>query len=255
MILVSVALGNGKTNSNKLPHDKKMDMNLKVSDILEQEFEQYILDGRFLAGEKIPSERELAKYFDVSRASIREAIQKLETKKLLIKKQGEGTFISDKLWSPLNEPLFELLSSNPTSQMDLLESRYALEGMMSYYAAERGNDLDFEIIKNNYKEICDFQNKGNIEDESRAVMQYLISVTKAAKNVVLLQIINSLRPLLEKNILKNFEMLEQDFSLKLTVNYHREMVLNAICSRKPNEARDAAHAHLSFIKKILTNQV
>ena len=80
MILVSVALGNGKTNSNILPHDKKMDINLKVSDILEQEFEQYILDGRFLAGEKIPSERELAKYFDVSRASIREAIQKLETK-------------------------------------------------------------------------------------------------------------------------------------------------------------------------------
>ena len=46
---------------------------------------------------------------------------------------------------------------------------------------------------------------------------------------------------------------EQDFSLKMTVNYHREMVLNAICSKKPNEARDAAHAHLSFIKKILTN--
>ena len=49
------------------------------------------------------------------------------------------------------------------------------------------------------------------------------------------------------------EVLKQDFSLKMTVNYHREMVLNAICSRKPNEARDAAHAHLSFIKKILTN--
>ncbi len=45
-------------------------------------------------GEQLP-ERELAKQFEVSRPSLREAIQKLEAKGLVIRKQGGGTFVCD----------------------------------------------------------------------------------------------------------------------------------------------------------------
>ncbi|MDI4740320.1 GntR family transcriptional regulator, partial [Salmonella enterica subsp. enterica serovar Kentucky] len=41
----------------------------------------------------IPPERELAKQFDVSRPSLREAIQRLEAKGLLLRRQGGGTFV------------------------------------------------------------------------------------------------------------------------------------------------------------------
>ncbi|MEC8482549.1 MAG: GntR family transcriptional regulator, partial [Pseudomonadota bacterium] len=49
----------------------------KISDLIMQELESMILDGTFKAGQKLPPERELAERFEVSRPSLREAIQKL----------------------------------------------------------------------------------------------------------------------------------------------------------------------------------
>lgn len=52
----------------------------KLSDVIEQQLEHLILEGTLRPGEKLLPERELAKQFDVSRPSLREAIQKLEAK-------------------------------------------------------------------------------------------------------------------------------------------------------------------------------
>jgi len=45
-------------------------------------------------GFKLPSETELAKYFDVSRATVRQAISNLVLEGKLIRKQGLGTFVT-----------------------------------------------------------------------------------------------------------------------------------------------------------------
>lgn len=52
----------------------------KLSDVIEQQLEFLILEGTLRPGEKLPPERELAKQFDVSRPSLREAIQRLEAR-------------------------------------------------------------------------------------------------------------------------------------------------------------------------------
>lgn len=55
----------------------------KLSDVIEQELERLIVEGTLSPGQQLPPERELAKQFEVSRPSIREAIQRLEAKRLL----------------------------------------------------------------------------------------------------------------------------------------------------------------------------
>ena len=101
----------------------------KLSDVIEQQLEFLILEGTLRPGEKLPPERELAKQFDVSRPSLREAIQRLEAKGLLFRRQGGGTFVQSSLWQSFSDPLVELLSDHPESQYDLLETRHALEGI------------------------------------------------------------------------------------------------------------------------------
>ena len=105
--------------------------------VIEQQLEFLILEGTLRPGEKLPPERELAKQFDVSRPSLREAIQRLEAKGLLLRRQGGGTFVQSSLWQSFSDPLVELLSDHPESQYDLLETRHALEGIAAYYAALR----------------------------------------------------------------------------------------------------------------------
>ena len=62
----------------------------KLSDVIEQELERLILEGTLSPGQKLPAERELAKQFDVSRPSVREAIQRLEAKHLLTRRDRKS---------------------------------------------------------------------------------------------------------------------------------------------------------------------
>ena len=50
----------------------------KLCDAIEQELECLIVEGTLSPGQQLPPERELAKQFDVSRPSVREAIQRLD---------------------------------------------------------------------------------------------------------------------------------------------------------------------------------
>ena len=80
-----------------IPSIKKPVKQAKLSDIILQQLETMILEGSLKPGQKLPAERELAKQFDVSRPSLREAIQKLEAKNLVTRRQGGGTYVSDKI--------------------------------------------------------------------------------------------------------------------------------------------------------------
>ncbi|HIF9422783.1 TPA: pyruvate dehydrogenase complex transcriptional repressor PdhR [Photobacterium damselae] len=223
----------------------------KLSDAIEQEIEQLILDGILSPGQQLPPERELAKQFEVSRPSVREAIQRLEAKHLLTRRQGGGTFVSEKLWQSFSEPLLDLLASHPEAQLDLLESRHALEGLAAYYAALRGNEEDFNRIRHCHLRIQEAQQQGDLPAEASAVMQYLITVTESAHNVVLLHIIRSLAPLLEQNVLQNFERLNRDPKIVEKVRNHRANIVHAIVSGLPEQAREASHAHLAYIEETL----
>lgn len=223
----------------------------KLSDVIEKELESLILEGTLSPGQKLPPERELAKQFDVSRPSIREAIQRLEAKKLLTRKQGGGTFVSEHLWQRFSEPLIELLADHTESRFDLIESRHALEGISSYFAALRGTDQDLNRICKCHDNIRYAQQNGDLKAEATAVMQYLIAVTEASHNVVLLHIVRSLAPLLEQNILQNFELLNRRPEVVIQISKHRADVVEAITAGEPELARQASHAHLAFIEETL----
>lgn len=51
--------------------------------------------GEFNPDEKLPSENELAKKFDVSRVTIRRALQSLENEQIIYRCQGLGSFVKD----------------------------------------------------------------------------------------------------------------------------------------------------------------
>ena len=227
----------------------------KLSDVIEQQLEFLILEGTLRPGEKLPPERELAKQFDVSRPSLREAIQRLEAKGLLLRRQGGGTFVQSSLWQSFSDPLVELLSDHPESQYDLLETRHALEGIAAYYAALRSTDEDKERIRELHHAIELAQQSGDLDAESNAVLQYQIAVTEAAHNVVLLHLLRCMEPMLAQNVRQNFELLYSRREMLPLVSSHRTRIFEAIMAGKPEEAREASHRHLAFIEEICSTEV
>ncbi|OZI14934.1 transcriptional regulator PdhR [Sodalis-like symbiont of Philaenus spumarius] len=223
----------------------------KLSDVIEQQLKYLILEGTLRPCEKLPPERDLAKQFDVSRPSLREAIQRLEAKGLLLRRQGGGTFVQSNLWQSFSDPLTELLAEHPEAQYDLLETRHALEGIVAYYAALRGTEQDFEHIRECYQAIQAVQDSGALDAEANAVMNYQIAVTEAAHNVVLLHLVRCMGPMLENNVHQNFELLYSRREMLAQVSSHRAGIFTAIVAREPEKAREASHRHLAFIEEIL----
>ncbi|WP_075182193.1 pyruvate dehydrogenase complex transcriptional repressor PdhR [Pantoea sp. 1.19] len=226
----------------------------KLSDAIEQQLESLIMEGTLRPGEKLLPERELAKQFDVSRPSLREAIQRLEAKGLLLRRQGGGTFVQTHLWQSLSDPLTTLLTQHPESQFDLLETRHALEGIAAYYAALRGTEEDITRIRDCHTQIQRAQQSGDLDAEADAVMQYQIAVTEAAHNVVLLHLLRSMGPMLEQNVRQNFELLYTRREMLAQVSEHRASIFAAIVAREPERAREASHRHLAFIEEILLDR-
>ncbi|MDF7681702.1 pyruvate dehydrogenase complex transcriptional repressor PdhR [Enterobacteriaceae bacterium ESL0689] len=226
----------------------------KLSDVIEQRLECLILEGTLRPGEKLLPERELAKQFDVSRPSLREAIQRLEVKGLLFRRQGGGTFVQNHLWQSFSDPLVTLLTDHPESQLDLLETRHALEGIAAYYAALRGTDEDKARIRELHHAIELAQQSGDSEAESEAVLRYQIAVTEAAHNVVLLHLLHCMEPMLAQNMRHNFELLYARREMLSLVSEHRRDIFAAIIAGKPDQAREASHRHLAFIEQILLDR-
>ena len=84
-------------------------MKIKDCGKIHNELRRLILNGELKAGERLPSEPDLAHELGVSRNSLREAIGLLQKEGLLLKKHGIGTFVTDRY--PIIRGGIERLSS------------------------------------------------------------------------------------------------------------------------------------------------
>lgn len=57
-------------------------------------------DGKFATGEALPSERDLCEMTGASRVTIRKAVDQLIGEGLLLRRQGSGTFVSERIEMP-----------------------------------------------------------------------------------------------------------------------------------------------------------
>lgn len=223
----------------------------KLSDVITEQLESMIIEGRLLAGQKLPPERELAESFEVSRPSLREAIQNLQAKGLLYRKQGGGTFVKRKLTAMVSDPLMDLIAQRPETQFDLLEFRHALEGMAAYYAALRGQPDDYQALNAALERISILSDDSDKLLEAQGLVEFYLIMAQASHNLVLLHVMRSLQPMLQENIRANLEMLAQNVNVGETIQGQRKAIVKAILGRDPEAARQASNEHLAFIEDTL----
>jgi len=97
---------------------------------IEMNLRKEIVAGDFKPGHLLPSERDLMNTYNVSRVTVREAINRLVVQRLVIKKQGKGTFVAkydpkhaDHMVGPLNSSSEVFLLKNYTVKTKVLESK------------------------------------------------------------------------------------------------------------------------------------
>lgn len=164
------------------------------------QIEKAIKDGIFKVGEKIPSEPELVKSFEVSRNTIREAIQSLIQAGVLESRQGDGTYVltNDKF----EANILTRLSSSKISEVH--EVRVSLEKEIVKLAALRRTQED--LI--NIKKALDEKNsiKENIQENSKADLEFHLCIAKACHNSIFYDLYKSISQYICTSIQERLEL-------------------------------------------------
>ena len=98
-----------------------------------------IRSGNIAAGDRLPSETELARAYAVSRPVIREAMRGLAILGVVETRQGGRCFVTDLSVARLMAPLQFVISLDETSAQSLHEARQLIETGLASAAAERAD--------------------------------------------------------------------------------------------------------------------
>lgn len=125
-------------------------------DVVEQ-IREAIVAGRLKPGDRLPPQRELKELFQVSRATIMEALRVLEKADLITIRPGAtgGAFVSHATTDTLADSFLLLLDLAEVSIEELGEFRERVEAGTAYWAASRATDDQLRDLQARYQLLCD----------------------------------------------------------------------------------------------------
>ncbi|MFJ8259990.1 FadR/GntR family transcriptional regulator [Peribacillus asahii] len=225
----------------------------KAYQVIVDQINEYFLNGKLKPGDKLPTERELASRFNVSRTSVREALRKLEIKGIIEIKQGSGSFIKTSEALAVEEISSTIMNAEKKLIYEMLELRRMLEVECASLASQRATSEDLNRIREAL-EMMDHA-KNDVELGLQADLNFHISIVYASHNSIFLQLIKTLSGHMQDTIratrrqrLANHER-NQD-----TINEHKEIYL-AIATGDADQAAQLMEKHITQIRKELTESL
>lgn len=167
----------------------------RVSESLAKRIKRQISSGKLNAGEKLPAEREMARLYNTSRVSVREAYRSLEELGLLVIRRGAdgGAFIAEMGHDAVQRSLSLVLRLGRTSHEELTEARLLIEPPIARLAARRARAENIAKLKRVLeRQEAALARKGHFRPHS---LLFHRAVAECAGNLPLTTLMNSLSDL------------------------------------------------------------
>ncbi len=166
-----------------------------LKDLFIKELETMILSGKLPVGEKLPSERELAKSMQVSRAVVNSGIAELSRKGFLNIKPRVGAFVADYRRNGTMETLISIMKYNGGRLRDaeirsILELRIALDTLAVELCIPIIKDEEVEILKGYVNEM---KKTTSVEAASKLAFQFQHELAFLSGNTLIPLIFHSFK--------------------------------------------------------------
>jgi GntR family transcriptional repressor for pyruvate dehydrogenase complex len=208
-----------------------------------QQIEQSIVEGKLSPGDQLPTERELAQQFGVSRTAVREAVKTLTEKGLVESFSGRGTFVTAPKSQSSRKSLdafFEM--GDLEDPANLVELREIIEPEVTILAATRIEEQQLAMMR----EAVATMERSMKQPEAyiEADLDFHLALAEAAGNPLILSLLDSIVGVLRSQRLGIFGV---DGGPERGQVHHKR-ILEAIERRDPAAAREAMRAHLEQIR-------
>lgn len=210
-----------------------------------EQIRELIYKGVYKPEQQIPPERDLAASMEVSRTSVRNAIDKLVQIGLLHQIQGQGTFVSSPETRKEN-PFSGAMNTDEATYLDLLEVRLGLECNAAKLAAQRASENDLQAIEQSLREMADdLANTGTIS--TAADTAFHMAVILSTKNPVLIHLTRNFYDFLFVGIKKSLaHMKHNEVAYADILDQHRT-IFEHIKRRDALKAEATMREHILYV--------
>jgi GntR family transcriptional repressor for pyruvate dehydrogenase complex len=209
-----------------------------------EQIEQRFVSGELKVGDQLPSERELAEQFAVSRIAVREAVKALREKGLVEIRPGRGTFITNGTEGVVRHSLGLLMKIGAVgASPNLVEVREILEPEIAALAATRIDEEQIVIMT----KAVGVMNMAldDVEVFVEADLDFHLALAQATQNPIIPILMNSIIDLLREQR-KRIALVDGGLSRG---QFHHKKILDAIMRHDPKAARSAMQQHLEQVRK------
>ncbi len=219
----------------------------KISEEIVNQLKHLIQTGYYPQDSKLPSEKELAAQFGVSRVSIREALSILAAAKIIEIRHGEGSFVQNINLGMYLPPLAVSLVASPDQVLHLIEVRMALEISAARFAASRASSADLLEMESACDGYLAETEAGMIGEASD--LRFHLAIANATYNPVFAKIMGPLVDLIREGMRYTLGKNVGNLARMKEVYSEHINILTAIKRKNPKEAEEAMEAHLTLVRR------
>ena len=210
---------------------------VRLSTQIEGQISQQILEGVWKVGEKLPSENELAEIFQVSRVSIRQALQSLSSRGLIETRVGNGSYVRQPGLGDLMDSSIPLLYLSEDSFRDVMEFRMLFEGPVAEMAAVRTTEEQLQKMETLYQQMLESAN--NPQENSRIDFEFHQLIGEMSGNSMVQAVYRVQNGVLRSSLLN----LATRVGTAGGIRYHG-LLLEAFRRKDPKECRRVMEEHV-----------
>ncbi len=217
---------------------------MTLVDKTQMKIKQLVIDKKYNSEGFLPSEGELAKMFEVSRATVREAVTSLQTRGFLVRMHGKGIKVANNIEDVMTQTMSDMFDKNEVTLDEILEVRRIIEIPAAGLAAERCSAEDLAAME---------QQIGIMEKTDATDILYIIAdqdfhllLVEATKNRTLISLTKAYQPLLYDLIQKSCRFVD---SAEKVSHFHRN-IFTAIKDHDVQKAENWMRTHLETTQKI-----
>lgn len=213
-----------------------------------QQLRRLIDDGTFEAGAQLPSERTLSDRLQVSRGTVREAVQLLAALGVVETRHGHGTFVRGTAGAgAIREEWAQWTVRHSGHIRELLEVRRGLESFAAELAALRRGRGQLAALEQALEDTADASEPVDIPARVQADMAFHQAIYESAGNPTLAGLLEAIGAQLVRERATTWNIAGRS---QRSYEQHRE-ILDGIAAGDPARASAAVIAHLRSIEEEL----
>ena len=206
-------------------------------------FDMIYKDKVYQVGDKLPNEINLSKMFDISRGTMREALNILRVKGIIKVYRGRGTFVQNVESLVTDEDFYTLMDAN-IDMTELLEVRFLFEPQIAYLAALRASDGEVKEIEEWCERINDNIKLG--KDRTKEELAFHNAIANATHN----DFLKKLLPIINIGIGSGVLNAKDNDEMSQRTIFDHNRISKSIKDKDPMHAKIAMETHILNIAQL-----